>query len=153
MRSISVPDPRATGRYSDGVTAAQRAVTLSVEGDGLILATDTGPLTRWPCAAVRLRDGAQQTARAGVAVLIHEAEQVRLTALTDLDRKYLKFAEAFERQFITQGDEDRPIERTLSIAWDLFGTLPEDELKRIRKEYLAKYHPAARAAAEKAPGS
>ncbi|GFZ95322.1 metalloendopeptidase [Elstera cyanobacteriorum] len=85
MRSISVPDPRATGRYSDGVTAAQRAVTLSVEGDGLILATDTGPLTRWPCAAIRLRDGAQQTARAGVAVLIHEAEQVRLTALTDLD--------------------------------------------------------------------
>ena len=41
-------------------------------------------------------------------------------ALTDLDRKYLKFADLFERQFITQGNEDRPIEKTLSIAWDLF---------------------------------
>ena len=41
-------------------------------------------------------------------------------ALTDLDKKYLKFADNFERQFITQGDEDRSIEKTLSIAWNLF---------------------------------
>jgi V/A-type H+-transporting ATPase subunit B len=68
-------------------------------------------------------------------------------ALTDLDRKYLKFADLFERQFITQGNEDRPIEKTLSIAWDLFSTLPEDELKRIKKEHIRKYHPAAREAA------
>jgi V/A-type H+-transporting ATPase subunit B len=68
-------------------------------------------------------------------------------ALTDLDRKYLKFADMFERQFITQGNEDRPIEKTLSIAWDLFSTLPEDELKRIKKEHIRKYHPAAREAA------
>ena len=68
-------------------------------------------------------------------------------ALTELDRKYLKFAEGFERRFITQGDEDRPIEKTLSIAWDLFSQLPEDELKRIRKEHIAKYHPARQASA------
>ena len=65
-------------------------------------------------------------------------------ALTDLDRNYLKFADAFELQFITQGDEDRSIEKTLSIAWDLFSALPEDELKRIKKDYIQKYHPAAR---------
>ena len=53
-------------------------------------------------------------------------------ALTDLDQKYLKFADEFERQFITQGDEDRSIEKTLSTAWDLFAMLPEDELKRIK---------------------
>ncbi len=63
-------------------------------------------------------------------------------ALTDLDKKYLKFADSFERQFITQGDEDRSIEKTLSIAWDLFSLLPEDELKRIKREHIAKYHPA-----------
>ena len=74
-------------------------------------------------------------------------------ALTDLDRKYLKFAEAFERQFITQGDEDRPIEKTLSIAWDLFSTLPEDELKRIKKEHIQKYHPAAQEATGSSKGS
>ncbi|MFA6333552.1 MAG: V-type ATP synthase subunit B [Methanoregula sp.] len=70
-------------------------------------------------------------------------------ALTDLDRKYLKFADGFERQFITQGDDDRPIEKTLAIAWDLFATLPTDELKRIKREHIAKYHPAVQEAAQK----
>jgi V/A-type H+-transporting ATPase subunit B len=63
-------------------------------------------------------------------------------ALTELDRKYLKFADLFEKQFITQGDDDRPIGTTLAIAWDLFAILPEDELKRIKREHIAKYHPA-----------
>jgi V/A-type H+-transporting ATPase subunit B len=63
-------------------------------------------------------------------------------ALTELDKKYLKFADGFEKQFITQGDDDRSIEKTLTLAWDLFAILPEDELKRIKREYIKKYHPA-----------
>ena len=63
-------------------------------------------------------------------------------ALTELDKKYLKFADEIEKRFITQGDEDRSIEKTLSTAWDLFAILPEDELKRIKTEFIAKYHPA-----------
>jgi V/A-type H+-transporting ATPase subunit B len=63
-------------------------------------------------------------------------------ALTDLDKKYLKFADGFEKQFITQGDDDRSIEATLSLAWHLFAILPEDELKRIKREHIAKYHPS-----------
>src|SRR5512133_1840630 len=63
-------------------------------------------------------------------------------ALTELDKRYLKFADRFEKEFITQGDDDRSIETTLGIAWDLFSLLPEDELKRIKREYIAKYHPA-----------
>jgi len=62
-------------------------------------------------------------------------------ALTDLDRKYLKFAEEVEKKFISQGDDDRSIEKTLSLAWELFAVLPEDELKRIKREYIGKYHP------------
>ncbi len=63
-------------------------------------------------------------------------------ALTELDKQYLKFADGFEKQFITQGDDDRSIERTLAIAWELFSILPVDELKRIKREYIKKYHPA-----------
>jgi len=63
-------------------------------------------------------------------------------ALTELDKIYLKFADEFEKKFITQGDEDRSIERTLEIGWDLMSMLPEDELKRIKREYISKYHPA-----------
>jgi V/A-type H+-transporting ATPase subunit B len=65
-------------------------------------------------------------------------------ALTDLDRMYLKFADEFEKRYITQGEEDRSIERTLAIAWDLFTILPEEELKRIKVEYIKKYHPMHR---------
>jgi len=65
-------------------------------------------------------------------------------ALTELDKKYLKFADDFERQFITQGDENRNIDQTLDIGWHLFATLPEDELKRIKRDYIQKYHPAYR---------
>jgi V/A-type H+-transporting ATPase subunit B len=61
-------------------------------------------------------------------------------ALTELDKKYLKFADEFERQFITQGDENRSIERTLDIGWQLFTMLPEEELKRIKREFILKYH-------------
>jgi V/A-type H+-transporting ATPase subunit B len=65
-------------------------------------------------------------------------------ALTEMDKKYLKFADEFEKRFITQGDTGRSIEDTLTIAWDLFSILPEDELKRIKREYISKYHPAHR---------
>jgi len=62
-------------------------------------------------------------------------------ALTELDKQYLKFADGFEKQFISQGDEDRSIDRTLAIAWELFSILPEEELKRIKREHIKKYHP------------
>ncbi|MDD1717077.1 MAG: V-type ATP synthase subunit B [Methanoregulaceae archaeon] len=62
-------------------------------------------------------------------------------ALTELDKKYLKFSDEFEKQYITQGSEDRGIERTMDIGWDLFSMLPMEELKRIKVEYIEKYHP------------
>jgi len=66
-------------------------------------------------------------------------------ALTELDKKYLSFADQFERRFISQGDENRSIEQTLALGWDLMASLPEEELKRIKLEYIKKYHPSYRA--------
>ena len=61
-------------------------------------------------------------------------------SLTDTDRKYLRFADEFEKKFITQGPyEDRSIEQTLDLGWDLLSSLPEDELKRVKKEFIDKY--------------
>ncbi len=61
-------------------------------------------------------------------------------ALTERDKKFLEFAERFEDEFINQGmDEDRTIEDTLSIGWELLSILPERELKRIDPEYIEKY--------------
>jgi V/A-type H+-transporting ATPase subunit B len=61
-------------------------------------------------------------------------------ALTDRDRRYLEFADRFEREFISQGrDEERSIETTLDLGWELLRTLPEAELKRIDPKFIEKY--------------
>ncbi len=63
-------------------------------------------------------------------------------ALTERDRKFLEFADIFEDRFIRQGDdENRTIEETLGLGWELFSTLPREELKRIHKEYVEEYLP------------
>ena len=69
--------------------------------------------------------------------------------LSDREKKYLRFAEEFERRFVNQGIyENRPIEKTLEIAWDLLSMLPEDDLIRIKEEYIKKYHPKYKSKAE-----
>jgi len=65
-------------------------------------------------------------------------------ALSERDRLNLKFAEIFEEQFVTQGaDENRTIEQTLSLGWELLGVLPEGELKRIDEKYVKQYYKKA----------
>ena len=60
--------------------------------------------------------------------------------LSDMDRKYLSFANEFERRFVTQRrDEDRSVIQTLDLGWELLKMMPKTELKRIREEYLNKY--------------
>ncbi|MBE0516944.1 MAG: V-type ATP synthase subunit B [Methanophagales archaeon] len=69
-------------------------------------------------------------------------------ALTARDKRYLEFADEFEKRFVTQGKkEDRSIEETLDLGWDLLATLPEGELKRIDEHIIKKYHPNYRAKA------
>ena len=59
-----------------------------------------------------------------------------------MDRLYAKFADEFERRYVNQGyDENRSIEETLNIGWELLSILPKGELKRIKPEYIEKYLP------------
>ena len=61
-------------------------------------------------------------------------------ALSEMDRKYAQFSEAFENEYVSQGyNTDRSIEETLEIGWKLLSILPRTELKRIRPEYIDKY--------------
>ncbi len=61
-------------------------------------------------------------------------------ALSDTDKLYAKFAQAFEAEYVNQGFEtDRTIEETLDLGWKLLTILPKSELKRIRTEYIEKY--------------
>ncbi|OYR40877.1 V-type ATP synthase subunit B [Halorubrum sp. Ib24] len=62
-------------------------------------------------------------------------------ALSELDNKYLDFADAFESEFVDQGfDTNRDIEETLEIGWDLLSMLPKDALNRIDEEFIEEYY-------------
>jgi V/A-type H+-transporting ATPase subunit B len=62
-------------------------------------------------------------------------------ALSELDNKYLDFADAFEAEFVQQGyDTDRDVAETLDIVWDLLSGLPREALNRIDEELLDEYY-------------
>ncbi len=66
------------------------------------------------------------------------------SALNEADLRYVKFAEAFEQNYIQQGESDnRTIEDTLRIGWETLGLLPKNELKRIHKEYIDEHYEEA----------
>ncbi|HOB06610.1 MAG TPA: ATP synthase subunit B [Methanoculleus sp.] len=70
-------------------------------------------------------------------------------ALSERDRMFLEFADLFEDRFVRQGlYEDRSIEETLDLGWELLATLPEEHLVRIDRAMIQKYHPKYRKKAE-----
>jgi len=61
--------------------------------------------------------------------------------LSDLDKIYLRFGNVFEERFLSQGyNENRSIETTLDIGWEMLSILPEEELYRISKEDIQRYY-------------
>ena len=63
-------------------------------------------------------------------------------ALTEMDLLYAKFADEFEKRYVSQGySADRDIMETLEIGWDILSMLPKSELKRIKNENIEKYYP------------
>ena len=71
-----------------------------------------------------------------LAIILGEA------SLTDIDKKYAAFSDAFEQQYVSQGYQtDRSIEQTLDLGWELLKILPRAELKRIRDDMLDEFMP------------
>jgi V/A-type H+-transporting ATPase subunit B len=62
------------------------------------------------------------------------------SALSEADKRFILFSTAFEDRYVRQGeDENRGIEDTLDMGWELLSVLPRNELKRIREGFLDKY--------------
>jgi V/A-type H+-transporting ATPase subunit B len=65
--------------------------------------------------------------------------------LSEIDKKYLEFGKAFENRFINQGaNENRTIEETLDLGWEILTVLPESELDRVSGELIEKYYRPAK---------
>lgn len=151
---LSMPDDDKTHPIPDltgYITEGQIILDRSLERKGKYPPIDPLP------SLSRLRDkaigeGKTRSDHAGVANQLFAAyargREVRElmvilgeAALSDIDKKYLKFADEFENRFINQGEyEDRNIEETLSISWQLLKLLPKEELKRIKPEFIEKYY-------------
>jgi len=62
-------------------------------------------------------------------------------ALSDLDNKYLDFADRFEDEFIDQGTQtNRDIDDTIELGWNLLSMLPKDALNRIDEELIEEHY-------------
>lgn len=69
-----------------------------------------------------------------LAIILGEA------ALSETDKKFSQFADEYEKKFVTQGEyEERSLEKTLDIGWELLKMLPREELKRVKEEEIQKY--------------
>ena len=76
-----------------------------------------------------------------LTIVLIVASIIGADELSARDRRYLEFADAFEQRFVQQGeDEDRSIEETLNLAWDLLSTFPPQALTRVNETEIAKYH-------------
>ena len=63
-------------------------------------------------------------------------------ALSEDDKLFAKFADEFERRYVSQGNStNRSIQETLDLGWELLKILPRRELKRIKPEFIDKYLP------------
>ncbi|MCI9588717.1 MAG: V-type ATP synthase subunit B [Oscillospiraceae bacterium] len=64
------------------------------------------------------------------------------SALSPTDLLYAKFADEFEKRYVSQGYEtNRSVEETLNLGWELLSILPKSELKRIKQDMIDKYLP------------
>lgn len=65
---------------------------------------------------------------------------------------YLAFADAFESTFVHQGGERRALTDSLDLGWQLLAGFPDEELKRIPTEQLARFRPSTHRPARLGPG-
>lgn len=98
-------------------------------GEGKTRADHSGTMNQLFSAYARGKDAKE------LMIILGEA------ALTDIDKLYAKFADEFEKEYVSQGyDTDRSIEGTLDIGWKLLRILPRSELRRISDDFLEKYY-------------
>jgi V/A-type H+-transporting ATPase subunit B len=144
---ITHPVPDLTGYITEG----QLMLSRDMQGRGI-----NPPMDVLPSLSRLMKDGIgpQHTREdhAGLASQLYaayaEGRRVRDLAavvgaadLSELDRQYLAFADAFERRFIAQRfDEERGITESLDLGWDLLRMLPADELSRVKEEMMRKYY-------------
>jgi V/A-type H+-transporting ATPase subunit B len=148
---ITHPVPDLTGYITEGQLILQRELSLR----GIY-----PPMNVLPSLSRLMKDGiGEKTTRKDHSDVSNQlymayAEGTRarglvrivgVVGLSERERTWLEFADKFEQRFVNQGPlENRTIEQTLDIAWDLLAILPEEDLIRVREAYIKEFHPKHR---------
>ena len=134
------PIPDLTGYITEGQIILSRElyrkgvtppidVLPSLSGEGKTRADHSNTMNQLFAAYARGKEAKE------LMVILGEA------ALSDIDIIYAKFADAFEKEYVSQGYmANRDIEETLKIGWKLLSILPRSELKRIDDKFLDEYY-------------
>lgn len=145
---ITHPIPDLTGYITEGQIVLSRALEKQGIYPPIYITTSLSRLMKDGIGKGRTREDhadvasqlysayAQYNAVKSLVAIIGEE------GLGTRDREYLRFGERFERMLINQGrTENRTIEKTLDLAWDILSDLPEEELTSIKPAYIQKYMP------------
>jgi V/A-type H+-transporting ATPase subunit B len=144
---ISHPVPDLTGYITEGQVVCKRELFQK----GIY-----PPVAGLPSLSRLMKDGVgtghTREDHASIAAQLFaayaRAEDVRALAsvigeeeLSPLDKTYLQFADAFEQEYVSQGEyENRSIEQTLDLAWRVAGVLPRSELAQLSEELIERYY-------------
>ncbi len=145
---VTHPIPDLTGYITEGQIFLDRGLVNKGIYPGIQPIGSLSRLMNNGIGAGKTREDHKGVADAlyGVYAKAQEAKSlsaiVGAEALSESDKRYLKFGDDFERKFLAQGlYERRTIEETLEIGWELLSQIPEGELySRIKKEYVDKYY-------------
>ncbi len=144
---ITHPIPDLTGYITEG----QIVLSRELHNQGIYPPVHISPsLSRLMKDGIGKDDTREDHPRvaAQIYALYARAQETRNLAsiigadeLSERDRRYLAFADAFDQRFVGQGEaEDRSIEATLNLAWELMSMFPRDMLTRMKETDLAKYY-------------
>ncbi len=150
---LSMPDDDITHPIADltgYITEGQIVLSREIHRKGLYPPIDALPcLSRLMNQGIgigKTREDHREFADQLYACYARGRELKRLVAiigeesLTEIDQQYLKFAEDFEKIFLGQGQQNRNIEETFDVGWQLLSGLPDTELTRISRPYIDKYY-------------
>ena len=144
---ITHPIPDLTGYITEGQIVLDRSLNGKSVYPPINVLPSLSRLMKDGIGAGFTREDHQDVANQLFSSYAHAGDARALASvigedeLTDLDKAYLKFGDAFEQTFVGQKPSDnRSIEQTLNLGWKLLHILPKSELDRIDTEILEKYY-------------
>ncbi len=144
---ITHPIPDLTGYITEGQVVLDRGLHQKGVYPPIIVLPSLSRLMKDGIGEGFTRKDHPQIANQLFASYAHVQEVKALASvigedeLSEVDKIYMQFGKEFENRFVAQkSDENRYMEFTLDLGWDLLGILPRTELDRLDEEILDKYY-------------